>query len=49
MTGCYAFTQIGLADKTTGLFTPDPSMTKLRDYKVWNTIQEMLRLPTRAR
>jgi len=40
MTGCYAFTQIGLADET-GLFTPDPSMTKLRDYKVPNTIHEI--------
>jgi len=40
VTGCFAFTQIGLVDET-GLFKPDPSMTKLRDYKVPNTIHEI--------
>ncbi len=39
MTGCFAFTQIGLVKG--GAFTPDPSMIKLRDYKVPNTIHEI--------
>ncbi len=38
-TGGFAFTQIGLVED--GAFTPDPSMTKLRDYKVPNTLHEV--------
>ncbi|WP_321348276.1 hypothetical protein [Halopseudomonas oceani] len=40
MTGCYAFTDIGLVD-TAGQFTPSPSMLKLRDYGVPNTLHEI--------
>lgn len=40
MTGCYAFTDIGLCDAQ-GTFTPSPSMIKLRDYKVPNTLHEI--------
>lgn len=40
MTGCYAFTDIGLID-TAGQFTPSPSMLKLRDYGVPNTLHEI--------
>lgn len=39
-TGCYAFTDIGLVDGK-GTFTPSPSMLKLRDYKVPNTLHEI--------
>lgn len=40
MTGCFAFTDIGLVG-TDGSFTPSPSMVKLRDYKVPNTLHEI--------
>lgn len=40
MTGCYAFTDIGLVGKD-GVFKPSPSMLKLRDYKVPNTLHEI--------
>lgn len=39
-TGCYAFTDIGLVDAQ-GQFTPSPSMLKLRDYAVPNTLHEI--------
>tara|TARA_R110000868_G_scaffold4192_14_gene26191 strand:+ start:8640 stop:9938 length:1299 start_codon:yes stop_codon:yes gene_type:complete len=39
-TGCYAFTDIGLIDESGG-FTPSPSMLKLRDYAVPNTLHEI--------
>ncbi|MEH6567069.1 MAG: hypothetical protein V7756_17235 [Halopseudomonas sp.] len=39
-TGCYAFTDIGLVDEQ-GHFTPSPSMLKLRDYQVPNTLHEI--------
>ena len=39
-TGCYAFTDIGLVDES-GEFTPSPSMLKLRDYAVPNTLHEI--------
>ena len=39
MTGCYAFTDIGL--EKNGTFTPSPSMVKLRDYTVPNTLHEI--------
>lgn len=39
-TGCYAFTDIGLVNEQ-GLFTPSPSMLKLRDYAVPNTLHEI--------
>lgn len=39
-TGCYAFTQIGLAGDD-GDFHVDPSMLKLRDYGVPNTLHEI--------
>jgi len=39
-TGCYAFTDIGLVDEQ-GHFTPSPSMLKLRDYRVPNTLHEI--------
>ncbi|HDY97515.1 MAG TPA: homocitrate synthase [Pseudomonas sabulinigri] len=39
-TGCYAFTDIGLVDES-GKFTPSPSMLKLRDYAVPNTLHEI--------
>lgn len=38
--GCYAFTAIGLKDAH-GVFTPDPSQIKLRDYGVPNTVHEI--------
>lgn len=40
MTGCYAFTDIGIESED-GAFTPSPSMLKLRDYKVPNTLHEI--------
>ncbi|MDN5923843.1 MAG: homocitrate synthase [Xanthomonadales bacterium] len=40
MRGCYAFTTIGRADAA-GRFVPDPSMCKLRDYTVPNTLLEI--------
>jgi len=40
MTGCYAFTDIGIASED-GTFTPSPSMRKLRDYRVPNTLHEI--------
>lgn len=40
MTGCYAFTDIGLVGEH-GVFKPSPSMLKLRDYKVPNTLHEI--------
>jgi hypothetical protein len=40
MTGCFAFTQIGIA-KPSGQFTPDPSMTKLQAYGVPNSLHEI--------
>jgi hypothetical protein len=40
MTGCYAFTDIGLVGDH-GVFKPSPSMLKLRDYKVPNTLHEI--------
>jgi hypothetical protein len=40
MSGCYAFTAIGLAAPD-GTFTPDPSQVKLRDYRVPNTVHEI--------
>ena len=39
MTGCYASTSMGLVEG--GVFRPDPSMCKLRDYRVPNTIHEI--------
>lgn len=40
MTGCFAFTAMGIADEN-GKFTPDPSMIKLKDYRVPNTLHEI--------
>jgi hypothetical protein len=40
MTGGFAFTAIGIADKK-GDFKPDPSQYKLKDYKVPNTLHEI--------
>jgi hypothetical protein len=40
MSGCYAFTQIGIA-KPSGQFTPDPSMLKLQAYGVPNSLHEI--------
>lgn len=40
MTGCYAFTDIGI-ESADGTFTPSPSMLKLRDYTVPNTLHEI--------
>ena len=40
MTGGFAFTDIGLVDKS-GTFTPSVSMTKLADYRVPNTLHEI--------
>jgi hypothetical protein len=40
MTGCFAFTAMGMAAED-GAFTPDPSMIKLRDYRVPNTLHEI--------
>ncbi|MFC4762608.1 beta/alpha barrel domain-containing protein [Dyella koreensis] len=40
MTGCYAFTAIGL-QSTDGHFTPDPSQLKLKAYGVPNTVHEI--------
>ena len=40
MTGCFAFTALGLAGAD-GQFVPDPSMLKLRDYRVPNTLHEI--------
>lgn len=39
-TGCFAFTQIGIASPS-GVFTPDPSMLKLKAYGVPNTLHEI--------
>jgi HMGL-like len=40
MSGCFAFTQIGIASPT-GQFTPDPSMLKLEAYRVPNSLHEI--------
>jgi hypothetical protein len=40
MTGCFAFTAIGI-EAADGTFTVDPSQTKLRTYGVPNTVQEI--------
>jgi hypothetical protein len=40
MTGCFAFTDIGIESED-GAFTPSPSMLKLRDYRVPNTLHEI--------
>lgn len=40
MSGCFAFTALGIAQPD-GAFTPDPSMLKLRDYRVPNTLHEI--------
>lgn len=40
MTGCFAFTAIGLVDEA-GAFTPDPSQLKLAAYGVPNTLHEI--------
>lgn len=44
MSGCYAFTAMGLVDEQ-GEFHPDPSMLKLRDYTVPNTLHEIYLSP----
>ena len=44
MTGCYAFTDIGLVNDN-GEFTPSPSMLKLRNYGVPNTLHEIYLSP----
>jgi hypothetical protein len=44
MTGCFAFTALGIADAG-GHFTPDPSQLKLRAYGVPNTVQEIYLSP----
>ena len=44
MTGCFAFTAMGIADAA-GRFTPDPSMIKLKDYRVPNTLHEIYLSP----
>lgn len=38
--GCFAFTAVGLCEPD-GQFVPDPSMLKLRDYTVPNTLHEI--------
>jgi len=40
MTGCFAFTAMGIA-AADGVFTPDVSQHKLRDYGVPNTVHEI--------
>ncbi len=40
LTGCFAFTQIGISSAP-GKFTPDPSMMKLQDYRVPNSLHEI--------
>src|SRR5579859_5743319 len=40
LTGCFAFTDIGLAERD-GTFTPSPSMLKLQRYGVPNTLHEI--------
>jgi hypothetical protein len=40
MSGCFAFTDIGTVDDSGG-FQPSPSLCKLRDYKVPNTLHEI--------
>ncbi|MDB6061968.1 MAG: homocitrate synthase [Verrucomicrobiaceae bacterium] len=40
MTSCFAFTAMGIASAD-GVFVPDPSMLKLRDYCVPNTLHEI--------
>lgn len=40
MTGCFAFTDIGIA-KADGMFTPSPSQLKLQAYGVPNTLHEI--------
>jgi hypothetical protein len=40
MSGCFAFTALGI-EGADGVFTPDPSMLKLRDYRVPNTLHEI--------
>ena len=39
MTGCFAFTALGRVEH--GVFTPDPSQRKLKDYGVPNTVHEI--------
>lgn len=43
-TGCFAFTALGM-ETPDGVFTPDPSMLKLRDYRVPNTLHEIYLSP----
>lgn len=40
MNGCFAFTAMGIANAD-GVFTPDPSMLKLKTYGVPNTLHEI--------
>jgi hypothetical protein len=40
MNGCFAFTDIGTVDGA-GVFQPSPSLSKLRDYGVPNTLHEI--------
>lgn len=40
MSGCFVFTAMGIADEV-GSFTPDPSMIKMKDYAVPNTLHEI--------
>jgi hypothetical protein len=40
MHGCFAFTAIGI-EQPDGVFVPDPSMLKLKDYRVPNTLHEI--------
>ncbi len=43
-TGCFAFTAMGIASAE-GVFTPDPSQTKLKAYGVPNTLHEIYLSP----
>lgn len=40
MNGCFAFTALGIEARD-GAFVPDPSMLKLKDYRVPNTLHEI--------
>lgn len=40
MSGCFVFTAMGIADEAGG-FSPDPSMIKMKDYAVPNTLHEI--------
>jgi len=40
MSGCFVFTAMGIADEAGG-FNPDPSMIKMKDYAVPNTLHEI--------